>query len=232
MEGLKMELMISFLDMDKVEANPWNPNVQTENQYKAEKESITINGFLAPILVRKLGERWQVIDGEHRLRGLQEIKKHPLLNVSIHPSLTSLLLENLIPAIVIEADDAKAKKLTIIMNETRGRADFARLGALLTEIKIEMPDDLGVGLPYTEAQLTELLAISTFNWSEMNLPVRDQEFDNSKNDDGSYRLQALLTSDEADRWKEGLRTYSKELPKDPKYAAGALVTLLMTKAGM
>jgi hypothetical protein len=32
------------------------------------------------------------------------------------------------------------------MNETRGRADMARLGALLSEIKLDLGDDLKIGL--------------------------------------------------------------------------------------
>lgn len=227
-----MKLEISLLDINKVQANPWNPNVQTDNQYRAEKESIVANGFLAPILVRKFEDGWQVIDGEHRWRGLKDLKANPLPNVKVHESLNTLLLEDLIPAIVIDADDAKAKKLTIILNETRGRADFARLGKLLTEIKIDLPDDLGVGLPYTEAQLTELLAISAFKWDEMKIPVKDEDFEGGRPDDGSFKLQAILSPDEASRWQSALNQYKNELPKDTKLAAGALVTLLMTKAGM
>ncbi len=61
-----MNLEVSLLNIDKVEPNPWNPNVQNEQQFKAEIESITNNGFLAPILVRAFDDHYQIIDGEHR----------------------------------------------------------------------------------------------------------------------------------------------------------------------
>ena len=131
-----MNLEVSLLAIDKVEPNPWNPNVQNEQQFKAEIESISNNGFLAPILVRAVDDQYQIIDGEHRLKALKEIIEQKIEGKRNVPDLVKL---GQIPAIVIDVDDANAKKLTIIMNETRGRADFAKLGALLTEIKVDLP---------------------------------------------------------------------------------------------
>ena len=148
-----MNLEVSLLKINKVEPNPWNPNVQNEQQFNAEIESISNNGFLAPILVRAIDDHYQIIDGEHRLKALKEIIEKKIEGKRNVPDLVKL---GQIPAIVIDVDDANAKKLTIIMNETRGRADFAKLGALLAEIKVDLPDDLAVGLPYTETQLNEL----------------------------------------------------------------------------
>lgn len=221
-----MELEVSLLEMDKVTPNPWNPNVQTDRQYEAEIESISANGFLAPILVRKDGEGYQIIDGEHRLRALKEIKAK---GIEGKRNVPDLVKSGSIPAIVIDVDDANAKKLTIIMNETRGRADFAKLGALLSEIKVELPDDIGLGLPYTDTQLNELMEIATFNWDALDLPVAGQEFEN-ESEGGEFKISAILDPETGLKWKTLLAENSKELPNDAKLAAGAMITRLIAKS--
>lgn len=221
-----MNLDISFIAMDKVEPNPWNPNVQNEQQFKAEVESIAANGFLAPILVRELNDTFQIIDGEHRLKALKAIKER---NLEGKRNVPDLVKNGTIPAIVIDVDDANAKKLTIIMNETRGRADFAKLGALLAEIKIELPDEIGIGMPYTETQLNELMEMSAFNWEALDLPPVEQEFE-IESEGGEFKISATLDSDTGIKWKQMLAENKKELPNDAKLAAGALITKLIAKS--
>lgn len=221
-----MNIEVTRIQMDNVKPNPWNPNVQTERQYEAEIESIVTNGFLSPILVRQLENEYQVIDGEHRLRALKQIKDNKIEGKKNVPD---LVRSGEIPAIVIDVDEANAKKLTIIMNETRGRADFAKLGALLTDIKVELPDDILLGLPYTENQLNELMEIASFNWDALEVPVSNTDFDNV-DDNGEFKINAVLDSDTAIKWKALLAENKKELPKDSKLAAGALITQLIAKS--
>lgn len=219
--------MIKYLDISKVVTNPWNPNVQNERQYGAEIESIVANGFLAPILVREVKGSYQIIDGEHRWKALKEIYDNNLPTDNIK----DLAEKKVIPAVVIEVDDARAKKLTIIMNETRGRADLAKLGDLLNEIKIELPEELKLGLPYTDIQLNELMDIATFDWSALDIPVSDEELEVDDSKAGEFKISAVLSPEEGMRWKSLLTQYKDELPKDGKQAAGAIISLLMNKAG-
>jgi len=221
-----MNLEVSLLNIDKVEPNPWNPNVQNEQQFKAEIESITNNGFLAPILVRAFDDHYQIIDGEHRLKALKEIIEKKIEGKRNVPDLVK---SGQIPSIVIDVDDANAKKLTIIMNETRGRADFAKLGALLTEIKVDLPDDLAVGLPYTETQLNELMEIATFSWDALDTPITTTEFEDD-GEGGDYKISAILSPETGLKWKSMLYENKNELPTDTKLAAGALITRLIAKS--
>ena len=219
--------MLSFLDISKVVTNPWNPNVQNERQYGAEIESIVAHGFLAPILVRKVDDSYQIIDGEHRYKALKEIFENNLPT----DNLKDLADKKVIPAVVIEVDDARAKKLTIIMNETRGRADLAKLGELLNEIKIDLPEELTLGLPYTDVQLNELMDIAAFDWSALDIPVSDNELEVDDSEAGEFKITAILSPEEGLRWKSLLNEYKNELPKDAKQAAGAMISLLLNKAG-
>ena len=221
-----MNLEVSLLKINKVEPNPWNPNVQNEQQFNAEIESISNNGFLAPILVRAIDDHYQIIDGEHRLKALKEIIEKKIEGKRNVPDLVKL---GQIPAIVIDVDDANAKKLTIIMNETRGRADFAKLGALLAEIKVDLPDDLAVGLPYTETQLNELMEIASFSWDALDTPITTNEFEDD-GEGGDYKISAVLNPETGLKWKSMLYENKNELPTDTKLAAGALINKLIAKS--
>jgi len=64
-------------------------------------DSISANGLLQPILVRKVGERFEIIAGERRFRA------------------SKLAGLNEIPVIVIEADDLTAAKYALIENLQR-----------------------------------------------------------------------------------------------------------------
>ena len=222
-----MKLDVTLLDVSKVKPNPWNPNVQNERQFQAEIESITNNGFLAPILVRQDGNDYQIIDGEHRFKALQKIITEGTSGAKNVPDLVS---KKQIPAIVVEVDEANAKRLTIIMNETRGRADLAKLGDLLNEIAPDLGADLIIGLPYTEKQLEELMDIAEFDWESLSIPVTDTDLSNENEEEGQYKVAATLSPDVAEMWKETLRMYKDELPKDPKRAAGIVIGRLLEKS--
>ncbi len=130
-------------------ANPWNPNKQSERVQAATIESIATFGFIDPVTVRphpEVKNAYQIIDGEHRWRAAQELG-----------------LEE-IAVFVIDADDTEAKKLTIILNETRGEADKVDIAGILAGLHEELGDQLGVGLPYNEEELNGLLKLADFDF--------------------------------------------------------------------
>lgn len=135
--------------------NPWNPNKMSQRALEAAKESIEEHGFVDELLVREHQEHeseFEIIDGEHR----QEIVE----------ALIEDDPEALIPIRVIDADDAEAKKLTVIMNETRGSADKVELANLLADLSESYGDDVGIGLPYTENELNELIELASHDWDQ------------------------------------------------------------------
>ncbi len=136
-------LRVVNVPVDSIEPNPWNPNRQDERTYEAERESIREYGFIDPVTVREHpddSKRYQIIDGEHRWRAAQDEG-----------------LET-IPVLSLVLDNAAAKKLTVILNETRGSPDLALLGSLLRNIETELQDSdsFRLGLSYTEAELKRL----------------------------------------------------------------------------
>lgn len=224
---MSKQLKMEHLSLDQVQPNPWNPNKQTDRQFEAEKESILANGFISPILVRPLDDGYEIIDGEHRWKALKEIIEKGLIG---RYNLNDLTKGEKIPAIVLEVSETEAKKLTIIMNETRGRADLADMSNLLTELSESLGDELILGLPYTESQLKELMGMSDFNWDDFDQGAKDAEFDHA--DGEGFRVVALLSEEDEQRWKGYLGELKDDLPKEPKEQAGALIAHLMNKAGI
>lgn len=136
---------------ETLHANPWNPNAQTERVQEATRESIATFGFIDPVTVRphpEIDNEYQIIDGEHRWRAA-----------------TDLGLKQ-IAVLVVDADDTEAKKLTIILNETRGQADKVDVAGILAGLQDELGDALGLGLPYTEEELDGLLKLADFDFDQ------------------------------------------------------------------
>jgi len=135
--------------VNRIHANPWNPNVQSSRVEQATRESIATFGFVDPVTVRPhpdMPGHFQIIDGEHRWRAAQDLQIATVI------------------AVVLDVGDAEAKKLTVILNETRGKADQVDLAVLLEDLREEMGDDLGLGLPYSPRELDDLLALANEDW--------------------------------------------------------------------
>lgn len=124
-----------------LDPNPWNPNVMEPHVLQAARESIQKFGMIDPLIVRKKGRtRFEIIDGEHRWKACGDLEYDP------------------VPCVVVKAGDAEARKMTVILNDIKGRHDTDLLGALLRELHIEMDaDEFAIAMPYTDAELSALL---------------------------------------------------------------------------
>lgn len=138
----------------KIHPNPWNPNHMKAREQAAIEESITAYGQVMELLVRPhpdIPGEYQIIDGEHRYNALPD---EVFCNV-IHG-----------------LPDGEAKKLTIVMNETRGKADKIELAQLLADIRDEV-EDLGNALPYDPTELEELISLTEVDWDSFSEDVGD-----------------------------------------------------------
>jgi ParB family chromosome partitioning protein len=85
-----------------VEPSPFQPRKDINSEQLSElADSIRAEGLLQPIVVRKTGDRFQLIAGERRWRAFQQLRIKS------------------IPARVIEASDASSATLTLIENLQR-----------------------------------------------------------------------------------------------------------------
>lgn len=98
---------VRLVPLDSIDANPAQPRQIFEQKALEElATSIKENGLISPILVRKIGDRFQLIAGERRLKAFK------------------MLGETSIPALLEEADDRRSAALAIIENMQRQDLTF------------------------------------------------------------------------------------------------------------
>lgn len=184
------------IDLDLIEPNSAQPRTRfTESNLEELTQSILANGIVQPIVVRKAGEKYQIVAGERRWRASQKagLKKIPAVikNVSDDKLLELALIENIQRQELNPIEEAKAYKNLI---ETIGLTQemvAERVGKNRTVITtalrlLKLPDDLqrlveeekiSAGharalLMTEEADLQRQLAKSII---EMSLSVRETE---------------------------------------------------------
>ena len=98
---------VRLVPLDSIDSNPAQPR-QIFEQKALEELALSIkeNGLISPIVVRKMGDRFQLIAGERRLMAFK------------------MLGESSIPALLEEADDRRSATLAIIENMQRQDLTF------------------------------------------------------------------------------------------------------------
>ena len=137
------------IGIDYLQPNTLNPNNMDKKTYQAEKESIEQYGVIAPIIVRPFQEGYEIVDGEHRLNVCYDLGYKEIPCIIVHN------LEN-----------KDAKKLTIILNETKGQNDKIELGKLLGDLEKDFGDNLKLGLPYNLEDLGDLIDFGNVDWDK------------------------------------------------------------------
>jgi len=159
--------------------NPWNPNRQKPREQAAIAESVKEYGQVLELLVRPHPEtagEYQIIDGEHRF---------------------NVLPETVYCNIIHGLPDAHAKKLTIVMNETRGEADKVELAKLLADISADLGNDLGLGLPYEANELDELIKLADVDWDSFNSDFEAEIIDGDNPTSGGFTMLTVKVPTEA-----------------------------------
>lgn len=165
----------------KLHPNPWNPNHMKPRQQTAVEESIKSYGQVLELLVRphpELEGEYQIIDGEHRF---------------------NVLPDTVYCNVIHGLPDAEAKKLTIVMNETRGAADKIELAQLLAELSTEL-DDLSNALPWDDGELDELVKLADVDWDSFTdaFEEDDQESTGEDPTDDFVRLSVAVPREAMD----------------------------------
>lgn len=132
-------MRIEELDLSELKENDWNPNRMDERTFNALVNAITEDGFLQPLLVRRLSDGgYEVIDGAHRLRAAKEcgLKK--------------------VSCVIVETDNERAKLQTVMMNRIRGKMDAKEMAKLLKNFSDEWTKKL---LAFSEKEYKDLMAL-------------------------------------------------------------------------
>jgi hypothetical protein len=217
MTNYKVERGI-LIDIINIEPNPWNPNKTSERQQEAITESLNAYGQIIELLVRPHPEKkgkYQIIDGEHRLVSLSSKEQKVFVNI-IHG-----------------LPNAEAKKLTIILNETRGSADKIELAKLLEDINNDLGIETIIGLPYSSNELDELIKLADIDWDNFAKGDDSDEFDeNDPTTDPSELITvvAKISPDVMEKAQDVYNLVSEEmkgLNKDKAIAWGQVLESLV-----
>lgn len=120
------ESRIILVSPDKVEANPGQPRKDFPRETLDDlRESIKSKGIISPIIVRQVGEKYEIIAGERRYRAAKEagLEKIPVIVKSIEEQevLELAIIENIQRQALNAVEEAEAYKSLM---ETCGYTQF------------------------------------------------------------------------------------------------------------
>jgi len=105
------------IDLSLIDSRETNANEMDPVRFKLLVNAIKKVGFLQPVLVRPKGDRFEVIDGHHRMAGAKELGM------------------TLIPCIVEDMSDEQARALALGMNQLRGDLSLGKATAEMQILK-------------------------------------------------------------------------------------------------
>ena len=113
-EGENMKVIEIVLG--KLREAPWNANQMDEAMLERLKESLRRYGLVGPLVVRPIGQYYEVLSGNQRLRAIKELKFKSA------------------PCVIVNLNDAEAMLLAQALNGIKGEDDLGLKGAMLKKI--------------------------------------------------------------------------------------------------
>jgi len=107
---------IREIALDQLSAHRANANVMPAHLFEKLKRHLSRTGRYPPVIVRPLGDGFEILDGHHRVKALRELG-------ATHAR-----------CVVWEVDDAEALLLLSTLNRLQGRDDASRRASLLEEL--------------------------------------------------------------------------------------------------
>lgn len=142
-----------FVEIGKLVPNAWNPNVQSDFIYEKELASIRKFGFVDPLIVSEFGyDQFLIIDGYHRYKAGAELgyTELPCWNLGI-------------------VDEADAREMTVVLNETRGEPNQDRLRELIQDLIARRGSDQPVRdiMPFSRERFDEIIGRRSIDWGAL-----------------------------------------------------------------
>jgi ParB family chromosome partitioning protein len=138
--------------IDQIDANPLQPRRLFQHERLAElAQSIVANGIIQPLVVRKVGDRYQLVAGERRWRAakLAKLERVPVVvqNIPDERLLEITLIENiqredLNPIETAVAFDRMAQELSLTAEEIGQRTGKDRTTIINSVRLLQLPADL------------------------------------------------------------------------------------------
>ena len=125
------------LPLEVLREATWNTNQMDDAMMQRLRSSIKNFGLVHNLVVRPLGEKYEVLSGNQRLKLLRELKVKT------------------VPCVIVDSDDAHARLLAQVLNNIHGDDDLVLKAALIREVMQAMAGKdvivkFGRGLPGTD----------------------------------------------------------------------------------
>jgi len=139
MRKTRIKNRVSSIPIDKLAAHPGNPNRMSKRNFARLVRNIERTGRYEPLVVRRQGDCFQIINGQHRWLALRELGYMSA------------------DAVVWDVDDAEADILLSALNRLRGSDVLKKKLALLKRLNRNMEArELARILPFTRPQIEKL----------------------------------------------------------------------------
>jgi ParB/RepB/Spo0J family partition protein len=131
-----------LLPIDRLDPHPLNSNVMPKALMDKLARSIERTGLYPPVIVRPVGERYQILDGHHRVQVLKRLKRAE------------------VQAVIWPVDEEQAMVMLASLNRMRGEDDPRKRADLVATLSRTMNEsDLAKRLPEDVGRVKKLLAL-------------------------------------------------------------------------
>jgi len=139
------------LQVSQLRKAKWNYKTEDKRLLRSLVENIRRNGQIENLIVRDVGkDEYEVVNGNHRLDALLEIGEKEVTCFNLGT-----------------ISESEAKRVAVETNETKFEADPVMLATLMAELAGEYgSDDLAKTMPYSPADISRLVQLTSFNWTE------------------------------------------------------------------
>ena len=139
MREARIENRVTNIPIDKLVAHPGNANRMSKRNFARLVRNIERTGHYEPIVVRRHGDCFQIINGHHRWQALKQLGYKT------------------VDTVVWDVDDTEADILLSTLNRLSGSDVLEKKLALLDRINRNMhARDMAKLLPYTRSQIEKL----------------------------------------------------------------------------
>lgn len=173
----------------------WNYKENSEEMKNKLKANLEVNGFVQNLVVRKLGNKYEVVDGNHRLEALQEMgyKEVQVCDVG-------------------EITDKQAYILSINLNETKFENNEWKLANIIKGLSDDMEvEELENILPYELGNIESMISTADIDWD--NLEIKEAP----EASDGGYSTVMVQVNEEVyETWLKWCKQVQEETDSTSK----------------
>jgi len=170
-EGKAVKKKYIEIDIKNIEANEWNPNEMNNKKFNLLCDNIKRLGLTKPLEVVKIGKKYRVVDGEHRLKACQllGLKKILCCVLDIDEDMQrfqtmrmNLIKGSIDPVKFTSLYDGMSKKYgKEILQDMMGFADHNEFERMYKEIRAQLPPELRKKLDETKDEIKSIEGLSS-----------------------------------------------------------------------